>query len=132
MSKTLVQFLNEAVEKFADRPFLFEARKGVDYTHLTYKDVQTKAHEFAAGLIALGVQPGDRVALISEGKNNWIIGELGVLHAGAICVPLSVKLDTEHDISFRLNHSESSVVIASDQQIAKIRPMKKAFETVKQ
>ena len=132
MSKTLVQFLNEAVEKFADRPFLFEARKGVDYTHLTYKDVQTKAHEFAAGLIALGVQPGDRVALISEGKNNWIIGELGVLHAGAICVPLSVKLDTEHDISFRLNHSESSVVIASDQQIAKIRPMKRAFETVKQ
>lgn len=132
MSKTIVQFLNEAVEKFSDRHFLFEARKGVEYTSLTYKEVQTKSQEFAAGLIALGVQPSDRVALISEGKNNWIIGELGVLHAGAICVPLSVKLDTEHDISFRLNHSESTVVIASDQQIAKIRPMKKAFDTVKQ
>ena len=132
MSKTLVQFLNEAVENFADRPFLFEARHGVQYTSLSYKEVQTHAREFAAGLISLGVQPGDRVALLSEGKNNWIIGELGVLHTGAICVPLSVKLDTEHDIGFRLNHSESTIVIASDQQIAKIRPMKKAFETVKQ
>ncbi len=132
MSKTLVQFLNEAVDKFADRPFLYEAQQGVNYNSLSYKEVQTKSREFAAGLIAMGVQPGDRVALISEGKNNWIIGELGVLHAGAICVPLSVKLDTEHDISFRINHSECTIVIASDQQIAKIRPMKKAFETVKQ
>ncbi len=132
MSKTLVQFLNEAVNNFADRPFLFESRKDVNYTSLSYKEVQIKSREFAAGLIALGVQPDDRVALISEGKNNWIIGELGVLHAGAICVPLSVKLETEHDLGFRINHSESVVVIASDQQIAKIRPMKKAFETVKQ
>ena len=130
MSKTLVQFLNEAVDKFSDSPFLYEAREGVNYTSLTYKEVQTKAREFAAGLIALGVKQGDRVALMSEGKNNWIVGELGVLHTGAICVPLSVKLDTEHDIAFRVNHSECSIIIASDQQISKIRPMKKAFETI--
>lgn len=130
MSKTLIQFLNESVDKFADSPFLYEAREGVKYTSLTYKELQTKVREFAAGLIALGVKQGDRVALISEGKNNWIIGELGVLHTGAICVPLSVKLDTEHDISFRINHSECSMIIASDQQIAKLRPMKKAFDTV--
>lgn len=130
MSKTIVQFLNEAVDKFADRPFLYEAREGVKYTSLTYKELQTKVREFAAGLIALGVKQGDRIALISEGKNNWIIGELGVLHAGAICVPLSVKLDTEHDISFRINHAECSMIIASDQQIAKLRTMKKAFDTV--
>lgn len=132
MSRTIIAFLQEAVDNFGSNPFLYEARKGVDYTHLTYKEVQEKAKQFAAGLIELGVEAGDRVALISEGKNNWIIAELGVLHVGAICVPLSIKLETEHDLGFRLNHSESSIVIASDQQIAKIRPMKKAFETVKQ
>lgn len=131
MSKTIISFLNEAVEKYSDRPFLYEARKGTNYTSLSYWEVQEKTRQFAAGLIALGIQPGDRVALISEGKNNWVIGELGVLHAGAICVPLSVKLETEQDISFRVNHSECCAIMASDQQIAKIRPMKGAFSTVK-
>jgi long-chain acyl-CoA synthetase len=121
MSKTIISFLDEAVSKYGDRPFLYEAREGTNYTHLTYKEVQEKARRFAAGLIALGIGAGDRVALISEGKNNWVIGELGVLHAGAICVPLSVKLETEQDISFRINHSECCAIMASDQQIAKIR-----------
>lgn len=132
MNKTIIAFLQEAVDKFDNQPFLYEARHGTNYTHLTYAEVQQKAKEFAAGLIEKGVEAGDRIALISEGKNNWIIAELGVLHAGAICVPLSVKLETEQDLSFRINHSESSIVMASDQQIAKIRPMKKAFETVKE
>ena len=132
MSKTIISFLNEAVEKYSERPFLYEARTGTDYTSLSYKEVQDKARQFAAGLMALGIEAGDRVALISEGKNNWVIGELGVLHAGAVCVPLSVKLETEQDISFRVNHSECCAIMASDQQIAKIRPMKGAFSTVRQ
>ena len=130
MSKTIISFLEESVNKFRDNPFLYEARTGVDYSHLTYEEVQHKSKQIAAGLIDLGVNLEDRIALISEGKNNWIISELAILHAGAICVPLSVKLDTEHDICFRINHSETSIVIASDQQIAKIRPMKKSFNLV--
>lgn len=131
MSQTIISFFNEAVEKYSDRPFLHEARSGTSYTSLTYREVQEKTTQFAAGLMALGIAPGDRVALISEGKNNWIISELGVLYAGAVCVPLSVKLETEQDISFRVNHSGCGTILASDQQIAKIRPMKNAFPTVK-
>ncbi|HHT21767.1 MAG TPA: AMP-binding protein [Bacteroidales bacterium] len=127
MNKTIIDFLNEAVENFGDRPFLYEARNDAEYTSMTYKEVQEKARQFAAGLIDLGIEAGDRVALISEGKNNWIVGELGVLHIGAVCVPLSVKLDTEQDIAFRVNHSECRAIMASDQQITKLRPMKKAF-----
>jgi Long-chain acyl-CoA synthetases (AMP-forming) len=130
-SRTLIEFLNESVEKYADHPYLYEARTGVQYTSLTYAQVQEKSLQLAAGLIGLGIEPGARVALISEGKNNWIIGELGILHAGAVCVPLSVKLETEQDLSFRINHSECLAVLASDQQIAKLRPMKKLFTTIK-
>ncbi len=129
--RTLLDFLNESVEKFGDRPYLYEARKGSEYTHLTYKEVQEKAKQFAAGLIALGIKAGDSVALISEGKNYWVIGELGILHAGAVCVPLSVKLNTEQELGFRINHSECVAVLASDQQIAKLRPMKHSFTHVK-
>ena len=129
--RTILEFLNESVEKYADRPYLYEARTSTNYTHLTYKEVQEKSMQFAAGLIAMGIQAGDSVALISEGKNYWVIGELGILHAGAVCVPLSVKLNTEQELGFRINHSESVAVLASDQQIAKLRPMKGQFYTVK-
>ncbi|MDR2816586.1 MAG: AMP-binding protein [Proteiniphilum sp.] len=131
-NRTILDLLNESVEKYGDRPYLYEARKGVQYTSLTYKQVQEQSMQFAAGLMAIGIEAGDRIALISEGKNNWVIGELGILHAGAISVPLSVKLQTEQDLGFRINHSECAAVLASDQQIAKLRPMKELFSTVKQ
>lgn len=131
INKTILDFLSEAVEKYGDRPYLYEARQGTQYTSLTYAQVREQSLQFAAGLVALGIEAGDRIALISEGKNNWVIGELGILHAGAVSVPLSVKLQTEHDLSFRINHSECIAVLASDQQIAKLRPMKGAFDAVK-
>lgn len=130
-NKTILDLLNVSVEKYGDNPYLYEARKGTEYTFLTYRQVQEQSRQFAAGLIALGIKAGDRIALISEGKNNWVIGELGILHAGAISVPLSVKLQTEQDLSFRINHSDCVAILASDQQIAKLRPMKGLFTTVK-
>ncbi len=129
--KTILDLLNESVEKYGDNPYLYEARKSTEYISLTYKQVQEQSRQFAAGLIALGIEAGDRIALISEGKNNWVIGELGILHAGAISVPLSVKLQTEQDLSFRINHSDCVAVMASDLQIEKLRPMKASFTTVK-
>ena len=131
MGKTIITLLSESVEKYRDLPYLYEARQGTEYTALTYGEVQEHAIRFAAGLMALGLRAGERVSLISEGKSNWVLGELGILHAGAVCVPLSVKLETEQDITFRVNHSDSVMVLASDQQIAKLRPMKEKFTTVK-
>lgn len=130
-NNTILQLLQEAVENYSDRPYLLEARKGTEYTSLTFKEVQTKSIAFAAGLISLGIAPNDRIAILSEGKNYWVIGELGILHAGAVSVPLSVKLQSEQDLSFRINHSECVAILASDQQIAKLRPMKQAFTSVK-
>ena len=131
MGKTIITLLNESVTKYGALPYLYEARKVTDYTALTYREVQEQVIRFAAGLMALGIQAGERVSLISEGKNNWVLGELGILHAGAVCVPLSVKLETEQDITFRINHSDSVMVLASDLQIVKLRPMKELFTTVK-
>ena len=48
MSKTIISFLEESVNKFRDNPFLYEARTGVDYSHLTYEEVQHKSKQIAA------------------------------------------------------------------------------------
>ena len=131
MGKTIIGLLNETVEKYGNNPYLYEALNNIEYRALTFSEVKEQAIRFAAGLMALGVNEGERVALMSEGKNYWVIGELGILHAGAVCVPLSVKLDTEQDITFRINHSDSVMVLASNQQIKKLRPLKDKMPTVR-
>lgn len=131
MGKTIIGLLNETVEKYGENPYLYEARNNIEYTALTFSEVKELSIRFAAGLIAMGIDAGERISLISEGKNYWVIGELGILHAGAVCVPLSVKLETEQDITFRINHSDSVMVLASDQQIKKLRPIKEKMPTVK-
>jgi long-chain acyl-CoA synthetase len=85
----------------------------------------------AAGLIKLGVQTGDKIALLSEGRNAWIIGELGILHTGAINVPLSIKLEESNDLIFRIKHSEAKYIMVSGGQLKKIRTIAASIPEVK-
>ena len=71
--------------------------------------------------MALGVQKGEKVALLSEGRNMWVLGELGILYAGAVNVPLSIKLEESNDLLFRLKHSDSKYIMVSGTQLPKIR-----------
>lgn len=130
MRKNLLQLLDETIQSHSDSPFLFE-EKEKDYKSLTYSEVREKAKLFGAGLMSLGIKKADRIALLSEGKSNWIISEFGVFYAGAISVPLSIKLQTEGDLSFRINHSGCVAVIVSKEQLDKIKHFKEKLTTVK-
>ena len=74
-----------------------------------------------AGLQALGVKKGDNMALLSEGRNMWVIGELAMFYAGAVNVPLSIKLEESNDLLFRLIHGEVKYVMVSGTQLKKVR-----------
>ncbi len=87
----------------------------------TYEQVREKVYQLGAGLIALGVKPGDHIALLSEGRNAWIIGELAMFYAGAANVPLSIKLEESNDLLFRLQHAEVRFIMVSGNQLKKIR-----------
>jgi len=120
--KSIPFFFEESVEKFSENPLLRE-KKGNNYEAITYKEVKEEVYYFSAGLISIGLNKGDRISLISEGRSDWIISELAVLYAGAINVPLSVKLIEPEEISFRINHSESRFIIVSDNQAKKIKEL---------
>ena len=64
---------------------------------------------------------GDTMALLSEGRNMWVIGELSMFYAGAINVPLSIKLEESNDLLFRLEHAMVKFIMVSKQQLNKIR-----------
>ncbi len=121
--KTLINLLDESVEKYPDNIYLWEKTTG-EYSGTTYSATKNQVLKIAAGLLALSVKHADRIALLSEGRNAWIISELGILHAGACCVPLSVRLETTTDLKFRLIHSGSRMVIVSGQHISKINEIR--------
>jgi long-chain acyl-CoA synthetase len=100
-------------------------KRGDEYRGATYAQIRHAVVRFAAGLMSLGVQKGDRVALIAEGRNDWVISELGILFAGGINVPLSVKLQEGPDLKFRLAHSGCKTAVASAGQVGKLRKLKK-------
>ena len=119
---TIIDFVEKYVDKFAKSPFLWEKNLDTnEWEPTSYEDTLKKAKRIAAGLMALGVQKGEKVSYLSEGRDMWVIGELGVLYAGAVNVPLSIKLGETNDLIFRVKHSDSKYIITSKFQLPKIR-----------
>ncbi len=125
MKKTLVDLFEESVRLYPNNTFLLEKtdkKKGFEPT--TYAQVKEQVYRLGAGLQALGVKKGDNMALLSEGRNLWVIGELAMFYAGAVNVPLSIKLEESNDLTFRLIHGDVKYVMVSEQQLKKIRKIK--------
>ena len=118
--KTIIQLFDECVAKYNSNPFLWEKKTDI-FEPLSYEQTKEQVYCFAAGLLKIGVKRYDKVALLSEGRNNWIIGELAILHTGAVNVPLSIKLEEQNDLILRLQHSETKYIIVSGAQLPKIR-----------
>ena len=130
MKPTIIDLLNASVDKFTHNPFLWE-KTTTEFVPTTYLETKQQAHLVAAGLIQSGVEAGDKVALLSEGRNAWIIGELGILHVGAVNVPLSIKLEESNDLIFRIIHSEAKYILVSGGQLKKIRAIINSLPQIK-
>ena len=120
MKRTIIDLFEGSVAKYADKEFLLEKHDG-KFLPTTYSETKRIALRVGAGLASLGIERGDRVSILAEGCNNWIISELGLLYAGAISVPLSIKLEEANDLLFRLRHSDAKLIFVSKHQLKKIR-----------
>ena len=120
MKKTLVDLFEESVRNYPNNTFLLE-KTGKKFEPTTYTQVKEKVYQLGAGLQALGVKKGDNMALLSEGRNMWVIGELAMFYAGAVNVPLSIKLEESNDLLFRLVHGDVKYVMVSGTQLKKVR-----------
>ncbi|HTY09929.1 MAG TPA: AMP-binding protein [Bacteroidota bacterium] len=123
MQRTIPRLFETSVEKFRTNILLWEKKDDV-YKGMTYLQTRSHVHDFAAGLLSFGVKKGDRIALIAEGRNDWVISELGILYTGAVNVPLSVKLNEQPELKFRLAHSGCRMAIVSATQACKIKQLK--------
>ena len=120
MKKTIIDLFESSVARYGQKTFLLEKRHH-KFEPTTYAETREQALEVGAGLAAIGIRPKEKVAILSEGCNAWIISELGLFYAGGVSVPLSVKLEESNDLLFRLRHAEVKAIFVSKYQLPKIR-----------
>jgi long-chain acyl-CoA synthetase len=121
--RTLPGLFEASVKAFPENVLIWE-KTGPRYEPTTYAAMRLLVRRFAAGLMSLGLRRGDRAALISEGRKDWLMSEIGLLYLGAINVPVSVRVDELADLKFRLAHSGCRMAIVSRSQLAKVRQVR--------
>ena len=130
MKKTIIDLFESSVAKYGNKCFLMEKRT-TKFEETTYAETKALALKVGAGLTSMGVKPKQTVSILAEGCNNWIISELGLLYAGAISVPLSIKLEEANDLLFRLRHADVETIFVSRNQLPKIRKIREQLPLVK-
>ena len=130
MKRTLIDLFEETVAKYGDKDFLLEKRT-TKFEPTSYAEAKQEVLRTGAGLVALGIEPKQTISILAEGCNNWIISELGLLYAGAISVPLSIKLEEANDLLFRLRHADVVAIFVSQYQLPKIRRIKEQLPLLK-
>jgi long-chain acyl-CoA synthetase len=116
--KTIIRMLHEAATRFPSRAYT--TKKTDDgWKAYTYPDVDAQSDHIAAYLIGHGCVKTCTFGILAEGRPEWIIGELGVIKAQGISVPLSIKL-TPEEIAFRLNHSEAKGIFSSSNTLENV------------
>ncbi len=113
---TIPSLVRDSVNLFSNNTALaFVDEKGISYSELG-KEIETTA----SLLDILGINKGDKVALIGENMPNWGIAFLSIISMGAVAVPILPDFH-ENEVKQILEHSESKVLIASNRQSTRLK-----------
>ena len=114
--QTIPGLIKHNAERWPDKTAMCYKNLGV-WQRYTWSNYFDTVKHFSLGLVALGLQPGDVVAIIGDNEPEWFWGEFAVQAAGAI--PTGVYVDAvPDDVKFIVNHSGASFAIANDQEQA--------------
>ncbi|MBI3709256.1 MAG: long-chain fatty acid--CoA ligase [Proteobacteria bacterium] len=112
----LARMLFDQVERQGDKPFLWAKRDGA-WRGTSYRQAGGAVRRLAAALRAIGVAPGDRVALVAENRPEWVIADFAIMAAGAITVPAYIT-STVDDYRHVLSNSGAKGAIVSTRALA--------------
>lgn len=120
MLETIVAIYRETMAAEPDKVG-FRYKADGRWHDITYREMDRRVTALASALIDLGVRPGDRVVLLSENRPEWVQGDLAIIRAGAVNVPIYPTL-TPKQVAYILNDCRPQIVIVSSQaQLAKLK-----------
>jgi long-chain acyl-CoA synthetase len=128
--KNLAELHRRQAERLGARPAIRFKRHGL-YHDLNWEQYRADALACAAALVDAGIQPGDRVGLLSENRIEWLIADMGILTAAAVNVPPHSPL-TARQVHFQLEETETHWLFVSNQdQLQKIRQIRSELPHLK-
>jgi long-chain acyl-CoA synthetase len=112
---TIPELFARITEKYSrtHRPVLMHKADGV-YVGISYGELRNRVERFAFGLASLGIRRGDRVAIISENRPEWVVADMAIVSLGAIDVPLYPTM-TAKQVEYIFNDSGVKAAIVSNQ-----------------
>jgi long-chain acyl-CoA synthetase len=125
----LFDFIFYQLEHFPKSDSLAGKVNGVWEKYST-REVINLANALSTGLLKQGIKPGDKVAIISNNRPEWVIADLAILQIGAINVPVYPTI-SENDYKFIFNDSEVKIAFVSDEELlTKVRNIKSDVPTL--
>ena len=128
---TFPKLLVRNAETLGDRKVAMREKEFGIWQEFSWKEYHDHVKYFSLGMVSLGLQAGDKVAIIGDNRPEWVWGEVAAQAAGA--VPLGLYQDsTLKEVSYIIDHSDASFVLAEDQeQVDKILDMKEQLPKVR-
>jgi long-chain acyl-CoA synthetase len=130
--RTLVDLFFDRAARWSDRPALRYRQDG-EWRSVTWAEYGTAVREVAAGLAALGLEPGDRAGILAGNQPRWHMADVGIMATGGVSVP-AYPTGAASQVAHVLGHSGSRVCFVGDRdQLAKLllsRPRLPALERV--
>jgi long-chain acyl-CoA synthetase len=110
---------------------MFRTKKEGRWVDVSSEEFSTAVRELAHGLLSLGVNPGERIALLSENRMEWAMADLATLSVGAVVVPIYPTL-VPHQIEFLLADCEPAAIFCSTgEQLAKLDRLQKPIDSLR-
>ena len=129
MESTINRVFKDRVDKYQDRLAVEKKIKG-KWQSASWNQYYEQARATGLGLYDLGVQKGDRIALFSENRLEWIFTDMGALGIGGIIVPIYTTLTGEEAL-YIVNNSESKILVVEDKfQLEKAHHVKKEYPSL--
>jgi long-chain acyl-CoA synthetase len=92
---TLCDLLRATAESYGDRPAYSDREGGPDWETLTWHEFRDAVLRLAAGFVKLGLQPGERVALMLPNRVQHVLADQAVVHAGGVPVTFYATLSAD-------------------------------------
>lgn len=122
----------QSVQSYGNKPALAHKPKGGTYQDISYAELGESVDAFCKGLNTLGVQKGDRIAILSENRPEWAISDFGILRAGAVNVPMFSTL-TAAQVAYILNDSGAKIIcVSTKDQLEKVIAIRDEVSSLEQ
>jgi len=112
LKDNLAQIFRKQAQKYGNRLAVEKRINGV-WHGWSWTEYYDNARAAGLGLYSLGIRRGDRVAILSENRLEWIASDMGIIGIGACTIPIYVTLPG-HEVSYIINNSDSKVFIAEN------------------